>query len=132
MFRACWTTGCSRAGSFGKLALFPFCLVVLMLNGFSIGNIVGAGLRAEKLDVILALVAPHGVFEFTAMFLAGVVGLRLSYEFVQYLRGRKEYVLGTDDLVGPLQLMGFAIVLIVVAAVIEAYLTLEVAERAIR
>lgn len=116
----------------GLLAVFPFCLVVLMLNGFNIGNIVGAGVRGENLDVALALVAPHGVFEFTAMFLAGAVGLRLPYEFVQYLRGRKEHILRTDDLVRLGQLMGLAILLIVVAAVIEAYLTLEIAERAIR
>lgn len=114
------------------LTVFPFCLVVLLLNGFNIGRIVGVGLRTDQLDTVVALVGPHGVFEFSAMFVAGAVGLRLPYELIQYLRGRKDDILDRADLFGLLRLLGVAVGLTVVAAVVEAHLTLDIARWILR
>ena len=79
------------------------------------------------LSVIL-LVLPHGIFEIPAIIIAGAAGFKIPYEIIRYLSGKKEQILTKEDIKEYLTLALISIILIVVAAFIEAYITPKVAE----
>jgi uncharacterized membrane protein SpoIIM required for sporulation len=55
---------------------------VLFENAANLGVIGGLMFDAGKADVFLGLLAPHGLLELTAVFLAGAVGMRLGWSVV--------------------------------------------------
>jgi uncharacterized membrane protein SpoIIM required for sporulation len=52
---------------------------VLFQNAANLGVIAGLMFDAGRGDVMLGLLAPHGLLELTAVFLAGAVGMRLGW-----------------------------------------------------
>lgn len=93
--------------------------VDLLLNGAIVGAVYGL---TEPI-AFAALVAPHGVIELPAIFVAGGLGFHLAVLTLGVLTGRGT----TDDLADALQLvyrvlLGLAVVLII-AAFVEAFLT---------
>ena len=55
---------------------------VLFQNAANLGVVGGFMSQAGKTDVLLGLLAPHGLLELTAVFLAGAVGMRLGWTVI--------------------------------------------------
>jgi uncharacterized membrane protein SpoIIM required for sporulation len=55
---------------------------VLFQNAANLGVMAGLMFDADKADVFLGLLAPHGLLELTAVFLAGAAGMRLGWSVV--------------------------------------------------
>ena len=80
----------------------------------------------------MLLILPHGIFEIPAIIIAGAAGFKIPYEIVRYLLGKKEVILTKEDIKEYLTLSAISIVLIVIAAWVEANITLKIAERMLR
>ncbi len=70
-----------KAFAFG-LSLGLGTLFVLTMNGLMLGAFLGTGANAGKLSLFTAIVAPHGVVELSAIFIAGAAGLMIGYALV--------------------------------------------------
>jgi len=77
---------------------------------------------------IFLLVLPHTMFEIPAIIIAGAAGFKIPYEIVRYLAGKKEQPLTREDIKEYLTLALISIILIVIAAWIEANVTLKIAK----
>jgi uncharacterized membrane protein SpoIIM required for sporulation len=80
------------------------------------------------LDKIVILTLPHGIFEIPAIIIAGAAGFKIPYEIIRYLAGKKEQILTKEDIKEYLTLALISIILIVIAAWIEANVTLKIAK----
>ncbi len=77
---------------------------------------------------MLALFVPHAILEIPAIIIAGAAGFKIPYEILRYLLGRKEQILTQEDIKEYLTLASISIILIVIAAWIEANITLKIAK----
>lgn len=105
----------------------------LVYNGLFLGY---AGSQYELGDFIIAVI-PHGVFEVIGFIIVGAAGFRLANVLVNILKGvlklqpdfnmmnQFKFLLEAnyDDFKDTLIMMGIAIVLIIIAAIIEANIT---------
>ena len=107
----------------GLLSLFG-----LVVNGALVGAVVSVVVRQSSWAVILALLLPHGVLELSAFFAAASIGLRVPHRVVRYLLGWDETPLSRVELYELAVIGVVLVVMIVVAAWIEVYLTRDVAE----
>jgi len=57
-------------------------LLVLINNAVQVGATGGMMAEQGRLDVFLSLIAPHGLLELTAVFVAGAAGLRIFWTWV--------------------------------------------------
>lgn len=101
--------------------------VSLLFNGLLIGFFLGAAAPAT-LPETLALILPHGILELPAFWIAGAVAFRVTHSLVRYLRGDADEILPPSERYEAVLLALLAIGLIVIAAVIEARFTVEIAE----
>ncbi|WP_457548857.1 stage II sporulation protein M [Archaeoglobus sp.] len=76
----------------------------------------------------MVLILPHGIFEIPAIIIAGAAGFKIPYEIVRYLAGKKEKPLTKQDIKEYITLALISIILIVIAAFVEAYITPKIAE----
>ena len=107
----------------GAITLGILTVYLLVLNGLVVGNVVliaGAVLGA---DYVVIGLAPHGVFELTAIFIAAGVGFRLLHRFISRVRGTRSNIVSKPYLVQTLALVVFAWLLLALAAVVEAHVT---------
>jgi uncharacterized membrane protein SpoIIM required for sporulation len=105
---------------------------VLFFNGFVLGAIVCSMLKSGvPSSTILLLTFPHGIFEFPSIWIAGAAGFKIPYELVQYFSNKKDYILNRDEILDFLTLVTFAIVLLIIAAFIEANITMKITENII-
>ncbi|HIP13405.1 MAG TPA: stage II sporulation protein M [Arcobacter sp.] len=95
---------------------------------FGIGSSYILKNTSVKINEILALTLPHGIFEILAMIIAGAAGFKIPYEIIRYLAGKKETILTREDIKEYLTLALISIILIVIAAFVEAYITPRIAE----
>jgi stage II sporulation protein M len=105
--------------SFGILTLF-----IMSLNGIVIGAILELVHEQHSAAFVAAAILPHGVFEIPGFIIAGALGIMLSQSLVN------EYY-GTGDAAAQARLLArnFALLvipLILVAAVVEAFITPQV------
>ena len=101
----------------------------LLYNGMYISSvIIGNVQKGMHIEDLAALLLPHGILEIPAIIIAGAAGFKIPYEIVRYLLGRKDVVLTKQDIREYLTLAAISIVLIVIAAWIEANVTLKIAE----
>ncbi len=56
--------------------------IVLFKNAANLGLIAGLMFQAGKGGILLGLLAPHGLLELTAVFLAGATGMRLGWSVI--------------------------------------------------
>ncbi|MFB6223291.1 MAG: stage II sporulation protein M [Haloarcula sp.] len=115
--------------SLGAVSLGIATVLSLALNGVIIGGVVGIAVKQVSPVVVAALLVPHGVVEIPALLIVAAVGLRFGWLTVQYLRGRTDELVTEQDIREAGWLLATAAVLIVIAAYIEANLTLEIASR---
>lgn len=120
----------------GGLLLGVFTALFLIVNGLFIGFFASQ----VPLDDFVFLTLPHGIFEIPGLIIAGAAGFRLAsfiYHFFSDLLTESWYgsftervvhFLGRnqDELVESLLLLGVGVVFLVVAAFVEANLTLGI------
>ena len=113
---------------FGSVLLLP-TINSLFFSGFTLGlvltNLISARVEFKK---SLILVLPHGIFEIPAIIIAGAAGFKIPYEIIRYLAGKKEQILIKEDIQEYLTLGLISAILIVIAAWIEANITLKIAK----
>lgn len=113
----------SATATFGGLALGVPTGVDMLLNGGLIGALYGV----TDSTAFLALVAPHGIIELPAIFVAGGLGFHIAAVTLGILTGGATVTTLVDTLrLAYRVLLGLAVVL-VVAALIEAFLTPAIA-----
>ena len=113
----------------GAVSLGLMTLFALLLNGLLIGAVVGLALQTLDPLVVLALLLPHGILEIPAFLIASAVGLRFARLTVRYVRGLESDLVTRRDLREAGWLVAVSALLIVVAAYVEANVTIAVAER---
>lgn len=74
-----------------KVALYAFAwgialglgtLYILMANGLMLGGFLGVGAYHERVGDLVAIVAPHGVLELSAIFISAGAGLMLGWSLI--------------------------------------------------
>ena len=98
------------------------------MNGLLVGAVVGIAIQQLSPLVVLALLVPHGILEIPALLVAAAIGLRFGRLTVRYIRGLEAALVTARDLREAGWLVAVCAALIVVAAYIEANLTIAIAE----
>jgi len=112
----------------GSLTFGVLTIINLLINGLSIGAVIKSALMRYTTFEIALLTLPHGIFEIPAIIIAGAAGFKIPYEIIRYLAGRKEQILTKEDIKEYLTLALISVILIVIAAFVEAYITPRIAE----
>ncbi|MFP8953308.1 stage II sporulation protein M [Natrialbaceae archaeon A-arb3/5] len=112
----------------GALTLGVFTAIIMVFNGLIVGNLSAAMGGTIGLDYVVIGLAPHGIFELAALFIASGVGFRFVYRFGERVVGRREAFLTKPYIYRTLALVAFAWLLLVLAAFVEAYITPELLE----
>ena len=108
----------------GGLTLGLLTAYALFANGVLIGFVVTPAVAETELLGTLLLLVPHGVFELPAIFIAAAIGFRIALLLTDRLRGRRERFRPDRPEQRRLGVLaGVAVGLLVVAAVIEVYVT---------
>jgi uncharacterized membrane protein SpoIIM required for sporulation len=97
---------------------------VFMLFQNAVNVAIGGGLMAAagRLDIFFGLIAPHGLLELTAVFVAAGAGLRLGWTLIDPGRRRRADALAQEGRVAAGLALGLGCVLLVSGA-IEAFVT---------
>ncbi len=100
-------------------------IVVLSLNGFMLGIVSNVVASQVSLAVALASLAPHGIFEIPALVFASAAGLRLGWSAMSALKSKLTHAQFSMvlDLTKSFRLFLVALILLLIAAVVETYLT---------
>ena len=116
-----------------------FAILMIIYNAFNIGilgPIIGHFAPGGGLQYIIYLI-PHGIFEITATILQSVAGILLFmfvYKFIRAIMGKEtqglseSFEVAKKPLIQSLVIMIFAAILLLIAAPIEAYLSVPISE----
>jgi stage II sporulation protein M len=108
------------------LGIAPFLMVAV--NGFILGYVIlylaSVSERVgESIVFLLAGLLPHAIFELPAFFLAAVLGLSLGLDWLRpEAKGQRLQTL-RNVFIGSFKYMGLVIVLLVIAALIEVFVS---------
>lgn len=115
-----------------------FSTVILAFNGFFVGYYVAT---TDDLIKALALIIPHGIFEFSSCIVActsGIVLFNFLFKFLKTLLAQENtsikeslsisFEMSFDKLKQAIILLIIASILMAIAGFVEAYLTLPIAE----
>ncbi len=97
--------------------------------GYSVRGALASGFSSEE---VIMLVAPHGSFEILGFILAGSAGIRIPASIILYLLRKREQPVGPDDLRFYYRAALLSLIFIMIAACIEANVTLRIAEDILR
>ncbi len=111
----------------GGLFLGIPTFLIELYNAVFFGYLIKYSINKFNINKILILTLPHCIFEIPAIIIAGAAGFKIPYEIVRYLAGKKEQPLTKEDVKEYLTLALISIILIVIAAWIEANITLKIA-----
>lgn len=101
----------------------------LIFNGYFFGLFLMSCIQSEmQITTFLALTLPHVIFEIPAIWVAGAAGFKVPYELIRYFLGKKEHILNKQEINDFLMLAVTALILIVIAAFVEANITMKIAE----
>jgi len=92
------------------------------------GIMIGYPINYANIEDLFWYTIPHGVFEILGFITSGAAGFKIPYEIVKYLMGKKKKPLTKEDIKEYLILALISIILIVIAAFVEAYITPRIAE----
>ncbi|WP_247003270.1 stage II sporulation protein M [Halosolutus gelatinilyticus] len=112
----------------GALTFGLVTALIMLFNGVIIGNLLFALGSEAGLGLIVVLIVPHGIFELPALFIAAGVGFRLLHRAAQRFTGSRDDLFTKSYLGRTAVLVAFGWLLLVLAAFIEAYLTIAIAE----
>ena len=107
----------------GPFSLGASTLINLWMNGIIIGYPIG---HTDEMALLLYVI-PHGILELFGFIISGAAGFKIPYEIIRYLAGKKEQILTKEDIKEYLTLSLISIILIVIAAFVEAYVTPRIA-----
>lgn len=119
-----WTNNAWVAAScllFGVLLGVPV-IYALWVNALNVGIGGGLMMSAGRGDVFLGLIAPHGLLELTAVFVAAGIGLKLGWTVVDPRGRSRSRALAEEGRPVVVVALGLACVL-AVSGVIEAFVT---------
>lgn len=103
-------------------------VLVLLLNGLVVGLVVALGAGETSLALMLVLIVPHGIVELPAFWLVAGIAFRVYHRLARYVVGRDDRFLDRQEVFEAVVLLGVAVLMILVAAVIEVHVTLAIAE----
>jgi stage II sporulation protein M len=103
-------------------------LINMLFNGYVFGMTIVSVLQVTSLTKVLLLTVPHAIIELPATWFAGAAGFKIPYELVLYLADKKNYIFNKKEITDFLTLATIAILLIIVAAFVEANITTKIAE----
>jgi len=106
--------------AFGVTGIWP--VYVLVINAVNIGAAGGLMSYYGALDVFLTLIAPHGLLELTAVFVAGAAGLKTFWALIDPGPRKRTVALAQEGRALITAAVGLAVVL-AVAGLIEAFVT---------
>jgi uncharacterized membrane protein SpoIIM required for sporulation len=106
----------------GGLALGTFTLWALFLNAANVGVIAGYMVAAGRAGEFFGLIAPHGMLELTAVFIAGGAGLRLGWTIIDPGPRPRPQALAEEGRSTVTIALGLVVVLAISGA-IEAFVT---------
>ena len=95
---------------------------ILVLNGIAIGAVAGLCHANGVALALWSFVSPHGYIELTTIFIAGGAGLKLGYALIAPSFFTRKRTL-TDAARTAIQLLGGCVVLLVVAGIIEGFVS---------
>jgi stage II sporulation protein M len=98
-------------------------LIFLIVNGAILGAVMPVAVESRGLWPSIMTIAPHGVFELPAILLGTSIGLRLGAHAWRWLRGKADKTLLSELGFGLRIYFSVIIPLLLVAAVIEVYVT---------
>lgn len=108
----------------GGITLGLLTAFALFTNGVLIGFVATPAVAETGLFGTLLLLVPHGIFELPAVFIAAAIGFRVAVLLGNRLRGHRDQLRPTPTEQHQLGVLaGVAIALLVVAAVVEVYVT---------
>ncbi len=110
----------------GSLFFGSITALNLLLDGCYVGSTIKLSLKNYATSKVVYLILPHGIFEIPAIIIAGAASFKIPYEIVRYLAGKKETVLTREDIKEYLTLALISVILVVIAAWIEANVTLKI------
>jgi uncharacterized membrane protein SpoIIM required for sporulation len=119
-----WTNNAQVAGmslALGALLGLPV-LWVLFQNAVNVATGVGLMASADRLDVFLGLILPHGLLELTAVFVAAGTGLRLGWTVIDPGPRTRRAALAQEGRAAIGMAIGLAVVLLI-SGVIEGFVT---------
>ncbi len=118
--------------------VFCFSALILAFNGFFVGYYVAT---SSDLFQVLMYIIPHGIFEFSSIVLACAASFVLFNFIYKFFKGiaavngmsladtiSKSFDEYCEKLKQALILFGISVVLMIIAGVIEAYLTIPIAQ----
>lgn len=114
-----WVAALSLVG--GALLCLP-AVYVLWQNAANVAVVAGLMASAGKLEVFLGLIAPHGLLELTAVFLAAAAGIRLGWQILDPGPRPRSVALAQEGRAAITLALGLAVVLLV-SGVVEAFVT---------
>ncbi|USS41004.1 stage II sporulation protein M [Thermococcus aggregans] len=109
----------------GALTFGGLTFLNLVSNGMNLGVLFYEALALNDVGAFFLLILPHGIFEISALIIAGAAGFKIPYEVLMFALGKKEEIITEEDAKEFFKLVGISIVLILIAAVIEAKVTLQ-------
>ena len=112
----------------GAISLGSTSFLNLTFNSVSFWCLLRLASLEKSLFTFCFTVIPHAIFEIPAIIMAGAAGFKIPYEIIRYLAGKKEQILTKEDLKEYLTLALISIILILIAAWIEANITLKIAK----
>lgn len=97
-------------------------LFILVVNGVTVGAIIGWLLKYYGISVVASGILPHGVFEIPAVIISGAYGLKIGASAMSKLRGREARL--SDALAEGLRAyLSKALPLFAIAALVESFIT---------
>lgn len=114
----------ASGATLGLLTVF-----VLVYNGAIVGYVSVVAARAGGVAVPFVGILPHGVLEIPAFLLASAVAFRFSHQVLAAALGQREDVMTRQEARDAALLVVVALVLIPIAAFVEAEITVRLIER---
>ena len=93
---------------------------LLFLNGLMIGIAFKSGAVENKLSMMVYGTLPHGIPEMAGLLIAGAVGFKIALYLIDYLKGGSLSSRTWKEL---LPLVIFSLILILIAALIETFIS---------
>jgi uncharacterized membrane protein SpoIIM required for sporulation len=114
-----WVAAVALVG--GALLCLPG-IWILWQNALNVGVVGGLMASADRLDLFLGLITPHGLLELTAVFVAGGAGIRLGWQIISPGPRPRSVALAEEGRSTLTIALGLVVVLLV-SGVVEAFVT---------
>lgn len=111
------------------LTLGLVTVAILVFNGFVVGYVGTLAAREGGLGVVVVGILPHGVVEIPAILFAAAVAFRFTHQVLAAALGRRSDVMTRRERREALAMVVLSLLLLPVAAYIEANVTAALLER---